>query len=138
MFNFLPAGDYVITAELSGFKSLRQADVKLEIGQSREFDLKMEVGRLEEIVQVEAGAPLLDRTSPSIGTVIDASHLKELPLAGRHWAGLMLLAPGAINTGDGTHLSTRLSGGRATITTGPSTVLMRPASRIHDRTAMHG
>ena len=31
-------------------------------------------------------------------------------LAGRHWAGLMLLAPGAINTGDGTHLSTRFVG----------------------------
>jgi len=110
VFNFLPAGEYLITAELAGFKSLRQSDIRLEIGQSRELDLKMEVGRLEEIVQVEAVAPMLDRTSPSIGTVIQASQLKELPLAGRHWAGLMLLAPGAINTGDGTHLSTRFVG----------------------------
>ena len=70
----------------------------------------MEVGRLDEIVNVEATAPLFDRTSAAIGTVIQASQLKELPLAGRHWAGLMLLAPGAINTGDGTHLSTRFVG----------------------------
>jgi Carboxypeptidase regulatory-like domain len=110
VFNFLPAGGYVITAELAGFKSLRQPDVKLEIGQSLKLDLKMEVGQLEEVVTVEGTAPLLDRTSPSIGTVIQAAHLKELPLAGRHWAGLMLLAPGAINTGDGTHLSTRFVG----------------------------
>ena len=69
--------------------------------------------RLDEIVNVEGTAPLLDRTSASIGTVIQASQLKELPLAGRHWAGLMLLAPGAINTGEGTHLSTRFVGPRA-------------------------
>ena len=110
VFNFLPAGEYVVTAELSGFKSVRHEDVRLEIGQNRSLDLKLEVGRLEETVTVEGTAPLLDRTSPSIGTVIQSSQLKELPLAGRHWAGLMLLAPGAINTGDGTHLSTRFVG----------------------------
>jgi hypothetical protein len=110
VFNFLPAGEYVVTAELSGFKSVRQSDIKLEIGQSLSVDLKMEVGQLQEIVNVEATAPFLDRTSASVGTVIQSSQLKELPLAGRHWAGLMLLAPGAINTGDGTHLSTRFVG----------------------------
>jgi hypothetical protein len=68
------------------------------------------VGQLSEVVNVEGTAAPLDRTSPTIGTVIQASQLKELPLAGRHWAGLMLLAPGAINTGDGTHLSTRFVG----------------------------
>lgn len=110
VFNFLPAGDYTITAELSGFKTVRQENVKLEIGDSRALDMKMEVGQLQEVVTVEATATPLDRTSASIGTVIQASQLKELPLAGRHWAGLMLLAPGAINTGDGTHLSTRFVG----------------------------
>jgi len=110
VFNFLPAGEYVVTAELAGFKTLRQPDVRLEIGQSRALDLKMEVGQVQEVVTVEGTAPLLDTTSPSIGTVIQASQLKALPLAGRHWAGLMLLAPGAINTGDGTHLSTRFVG----------------------------
>ena len=72
VFNFLPAGDYEITAELAGFKSLRQPDIKLEIGQSLALNLKMEVGQLEEIVTVEATAPLLDRTSASIGTVLQA------------------------------------------------------------------
>ena len=110
VFNFLPAGRYEVTAELTGFKSVRHDDVRLEIGQSLSLDMKLEVGRIEETVRVEGTAPLLDRTSPSIGTVIQSNQLRELPLAGRHWAGLMLLAPGAINTGDGTHLSTRFVG----------------------------
>ena len=110
VFNFLPAGAYVVTAELSGFKSVRHEQVRLEIGQNLELDLPMELGQLEEVVNVEARTQFLDRSSAAIGTVIQASQLKELPLAGRHWAGLMLLAPGAINTGDGTHLSTRFVG----------------------------
>ena len=108
--NFLPAGTYVVSAELSGFKTVRHEQVRLEIGQNLELDLRMDVGQLDEIVNVEATAPVLDRSSAAIGTVIQSSQLKELPLAGRHWAGLMLLAPGAINTGDGTHLSTRFVG----------------------------
>ena len=110
VFNFLPAGDYEVTAELTGFKTVRQSNIKLEIGQSLSVDLKLEVGQVSEVVNVEGTAPFLDRTSASIGTVIQASQLKDLPLAGRHWAGLMLLAPGAINTGDGTHQSTRFVG----------------------------
>ena len=110
VFNFLPAGEYVVSAELSGFKSIRREGIRLEIGQNLALDLRLEVGRIEETVTVEGNAPLLDTTSPSVGTVIQANQLKALPLAGRHWAGLMLLAPGAINTGDGTHLSTRFVG----------------------------
>lgn len=110
VFNFLPAGEYEVVAELTGFKSARRGDVKLEIGQTLAQDLKLEVGQVEEVVNVEGTATVLDRTSASIGTVIQASQLKELPLAGRHWSGLMLLAPGAINTGEGTHLSTRFVG----------------------------
>jgi len=108
--NFLPAGSYVVSAELSGFKTARHEQVQLEIGQNLALDLRMEIGQLDEVVNVEATAAVLDRSSAAIGTVIQASQLKELPLAGRHWAGLMLLAPGAINTGDGTHLSTRFVG----------------------------
>jgi hypothetical protein len=110
VFNFLPTGTYVVSAELSGFKTARHDQVRLEIGQNLELDLRMEIGQLSEVVNVEGTAAPLDRTSPTIGTVIQSSQLKELPLAGRHWAGLMLLAPGAINTGDGTHLSTRFVG----------------------------
>lgn len=110
VFNFLPAGQYVVTAELTGFKAVRHAEVRLEIGQNLALDMKLEVGLIAETVTVEGAPPLLDTTSPSIGTVIQSSQLQALPLAGRHWAGLMLLAPGAINTGDGTHLSTRFVG----------------------------
>jgi carboxypeptidase family protein len=62
-FNFLPAGEYVITAELSGFKSVRHDGVRLEIGQNRALDMKLEVGRIQETVTVLGTAALLDTMS---------------------------------------------------------------------------
>src|SRR5688500_12810961 len=84
VFNFLPAGTYVVAAELSGFKTARHEQVRLEIGQNLELDLRMEIGQLSEVVNVDGTADVLDRTSPTIGTVMQASQLKELPLAWRH------------------------------------------------------
>src|SRR5437867_10053165 len=73
VFNFLPAGVYIVTAELSGFKTARHDDVRLEVGQNRELDLRLEIGQMEEVVDVKGTAPLLDSSSPSIGTVIQSS-----------------------------------------------------------------
>jgi len=97
--NFLPVGRYAVTVEAAGFKIMRVQDVVLEIGQTRTLDFKLDVGGVQEVVEVADSAPPLDRTSPVIGTVIQPAQLKNLPLNGRNWAGLMLLAPGAINTG---------------------------------------
>ncbi|MGH9752221.1 MAG: TonB-dependent receptor [Blastocatellia bacterium] len=110
VFNFLPVGRYVIIAEARGFKTARIANVTLEIGQTRSLDIALEIGAVEQTVEITESAPPLDSNSATIGTVIQSSQIKELPLNGRNWAGLMLLAPGAINTGAGDHLSIRFVG----------------------------
>jgi len=110
VFNFLPVGRYVITAEARGFKTARLSNVLLEIGQTRSLDISLEVGAVEQTVEITESAPPLDRNTATIGTVVQSQQIKGLPLNGRNWAGLMLLAPGAINTGEGNHLSTRFVG----------------------------
>src|SRR5687768_10841413 len=37
VFNFLPAGSYVVVAELSGFKTARHDQIRLEVGQNLEI-----------------------------------------------------------------------------------------------------
>ncbi|MGI8782353.1 MAG: TonB-dependent receptor domain-containing protein [Acidobacteriota bacterium] len=108
--NFLPIGKYSVSVEVAGFKVARFENFLLEIGQSRTLDVKLEVGEMQETVNVTETATPLDRNSPVIGTVIGSSQVKELPLNGRHWASLMMLAPGAINTGEGNQLSIRFVG----------------------------
>lgn len=109
-FNFLPVGRYLVTVEMPGFKIARQSNVLLEIGQIRTLDFRLEVGELVEVVEVTDMAPPLDRASPTIGTVVQFQQLAQLPLNGRHWASLMMLAPGAINTGSGDQRTIRFVG----------------------------
>ena len=54
--NFLPAGSYVVSAELSRIQDRTHDQVRLEVGQNLELDLRMEIGQLDEVVNVEATA----------------------------------------------------------------------------------
>src|SRR6267378_7283949 len=48
-----------------------------------------------ESVTVSAEAPLVDTTSSTLGGNIDPRQMQELPLNGRNWMDLALLAPGS-------------------------------------------
>jgi Carboxypeptidase regulatory-like domain len=69
-------------------------------------------------VDVTAEAPPIERDSPAIGTVIDASQIARLPLDGRNFLELTLLAPGVAPSAQGSATSVRgdfafsASGGR--------------------------
>jgi Carboxypeptidase regulatory-like domain len=106
----LPVGTYTITVTKEGFRVSRISDVALDYGQTRTFDVKLEVGNIEQGVSVTATAESVNRTNAEIGGVIESEQIKKIPVSGRNWAGLMLLAPGAINYGDGAQRSIRFSG----------------------------
>ena len=65
---------------------------------------------MQQTIEVEGTTQPLDRNSAVIGTVIGSQQIREIPLNGRHWASLMALAPGAINTGDGSQQTIRFVG----------------------------
>src|SRR5215471_6854051 len=106
----LPVGNYTITISKDGFKPTIINNVELEYAQTRTFDVKLEVGQTEQSVSVEATADSVNRTNAEVSGVIESQQIKEIPVSGRNWASLMLLAPGAINYGDGAQRSIRFSG----------------------------
>src|SRR6516162_7666691 len=106
----LPVGTYTITFTKEGFKPTIIKDVDLQYAQTRTFDIKLEVGGFEQSVSVAATAESVDRTNAEVSGVIESEQIKEIPVRGRNWASLMLLAPGAINYGDGAQRSIRFSG----------------------------
>jgi hypothetical protein len=106
----LPVGTYTITFTKEGFKPTTIKDVDLQYSQTRTFDVKLEVGQFEQSVSVSAAAESVNRTNAEISGVIESEQIKEIPVSGRNWAGLMMLAPGAINYGDGAQRSIRFSG----------------------------
>ena len=87
-------GAYEITAELAGFAPVKRT-VTLLVGQQALVNLQMAVSSVQESVTVTGEAPLLDVTQSSLGGNIDPRQVQELPVNGRDWLNLLVLAPGA-------------------------------------------
>jgi hypothetical protein len=87
-------GNYRIAAELSGFTTVNRA-LQILIGQVAAVDMQMAPSSVQETVTVTGEAPLVDTTGSTIGANIDPRQMQELPINGRNWMDLTLLAPGA-------------------------------------------
>jgi hypothetical protein len=109
-FSLLPIGVYTVTVTHAGFRTVSMKDLRLAVGDNRTVNIDMELSTLETSVTVESTLAPLESTSAVVGTVIGSQHMREIPLNGRHWASLMALAPGAINTGEGNQQSIRFVG----------------------------
>src|SRR5438046_3455368 len=95
----LPAlypGDYFITAELPGFKRFVREDVTIQANQVARVDIRLDLGSIEETIEVKAAPPLLETETSGRGAVIDRQKINELPLNGRDYNQLALLAPGVV------------------------------------------
>jgi len=87
-------GEYTIKAELSGFGTVMRATQVL-IGQTAAIDMRMSPQTVQESVTVTAEAPLVDTKGSTVGANIDPRQVEQLPINGRNWMDLTLLAPGA-------------------------------------------
>src|SRR6266508_4914039 len=88
-------GVYRLTAELSGFSTVNKTGVQLLVGQTVTVPLQMAPATLSESVTVTGESPLIDTTNSTLGANIDPKQMQELPLNGRNWMDLALLAPGS-------------------------------------------
>src|SRR3954447_9202827 len=90
----LPPGVYRVTATKTGFQSSRAESVTLQVEQVARLDIKLQVGSVSETITVDASAAQLQTETSSVGTVIDAGKIVELPLNGRNFIQLAQLIPG--------------------------------------------
>jgi len=87
-------GTYQLTCELAGFTTVKRGGLELLVGQVAVVPLQMTVSTVEETITVTGESPLLDVSSSVIGGNIDQRQVQELPIQGRDWTSLALLAPG--------------------------------------------
>jgi hypothetical protein len=87
-------GAYTLVAELPGFTTVNRSGITLLVGQAAAIDIQMAPSGLQETVTVTGEAPLISTTQSAIGSNIDARQMEELPVQGRQWTALALLAPG--------------------------------------------
>ncbi|MCL5745042.1 MAG: TonB-dependent receptor, partial [Acidobacteria bacterium] len=93
----IPPGHYALAVEAPGFKKHVREGLTLEVAQVAELNITLEVGAVNETIDVTAQAPLLESASSTLGEVVNSHTGEALPLNGRNMLQLVQLAPG-INT----------------------------------------
>ena len=97
---YLNAGNYTVTAQLDGFKTLTKKGVTVRVGEVVAVDMSLETGALEESVTVLAEIPVLNTTTGVTGQVVDSKQIQELPLGDGTAYMLTRLAPGITDSSD--------------------------------------
>ena len=111
----LPVGPYRLQVNATGFKEYVQTGLELQVGMTVQIDAHMQVGSVNESVEVTAEAAMVETKETSVAQVIDERRINELPLNGRQATQLILISGGATyadagDTGSKTFFSsTRIS-----------------------------
>ncbi len=110
----LPVGRYEVRVENPGFQASVKPEVVLQLNQNAKIDFSMQVGNVDQTVEVTGAAPILETQTTQLGTVLDAKTNAQLPLATRNYVQLTLLAPGTVTTDPSTFTGAQSSfnGGR--------------------------
>ena len=96
--NLLP-GEYSLSAEGAGFKKTLRPQFELQVAQSARVDLALEVGEVNQSVEVAGSAPLVNTVDATVGHVVGVRETRELPLNGRNYLQLAALVPGTAQYG---------------------------------------
>ncbi len=92
--SLLPPGNYRLEVTAANFKKAVIAGIKVNITETTRQDVTLEVGRIQETVNVEAAPSLINTTSATTGQAVDAQTLRSLPLASPNFLFLLSLSSG--------------------------------------------
>src|SRR5579871_1293999 len=92
----LAIGDYDVQAGKMGFRTLIKKNITLTVGSAPVADFQLPVGSAAETVNVEANVTQVETESATVSSLVGQSQMRELPLNGRNFEQLILLAPGAV------------------------------------------
>jgi hypothetical protein len=106
----VPIGDYVVAAELQGFKGM-QSKVTLSAAQTARVDFKLTLGTIEERVEVVATGAVLQTANAVVGNIVERDQLERLPVQGRSVSTVTLYTAGSTQPNPSSFNSLR-GGGR--------------------------
>jgi hypothetical protein len=94
---FIVPGTYNITVDAKGFRSARQENVLIQVTETRAVNFQLEVGAINQTVQVTATAQALDVDTSTMGETIQSETMLQLPDNQRNVFDFALLVPGVNN-----------------------------------------
>ena len=88
-------GLYRVTGRTDGLYNCRRTGLQVQVGQLVTLSFQMAPSTVQETVTVTGEAPLIEVNTSTAAANIDQRQMQELPLNGRNWLDLTLLAPGS-------------------------------------------
>ena len=93
-FEDIEIGVYKLEVATTNFRRFVAQDVTVNVASTTRVDAKLSVGSVTEVVTVSADAVQVQTDSGALGTIVDGTQVKELPLNGRSFVELTQLGPG--------------------------------------------
>jgi hypothetical protein len=90
----LPVSIYTLRVEFQGFQTVESKDLRLQVDEARELNFTLSPSTVASTVEVSGSAVAVETTNPSLGQVITAQEVSQLPLNGRDFVQLATLTPG--------------------------------------------
>src|SRR5437016_929345 len=97
----LPIGSYDVTVKKTGFHPQTVKGVSVTVSKSQQVDVHLSPGPVTEVVEVTAQAPLVETTQNILGETLEAEEFQTLPLGGRDFSKLLVMAPGSVGDSSG-------------------------------------
>ncbi len=95
-FTLLPPGDYRVSISAPGFKPVELSAVTVSVSETHSVSQALEVGTQQQAVTVSTDVQAIQTETSSLGVVVGARQLNDLPLVTRNYTQILGLSPGAI------------------------------------------
>ncbi len=95
----LGAGSYTVSAALTGFKAAAAKDVRVAPGQPVTIPLVLEIGSLEETVNVVSSSELINTETATVAAILNSDQLTRMPTPTRNALNAVAFLPGVNTTG---------------------------------------
>ncbi len=124
----LNPGVYQVTASQSGFKSIAQEKITVNVDQVTEVNITLQVGAASETVTVTEGVSLVEPSNSTVGLLIPAEAIDRVPLLYRNVFDLVQLSAGVTppngspNSSDSMQSVQNISVGRPGVDVSSSTI----------------
>ena len=93
-FSPIRAGHFSLTVVAKGFSKTTQKNITLQVAQAMQLNVQLKLGAATETVEVTTAPPLMQTEEASVGQVIGAEQVNDLPLNGRNFTFLAQLGAG--------------------------------------------
>jgi hypothetical protein len=97
-FSSLPAGNYVVTAEATGFRKA-ESSFTLSTSETKGINLALPLAGAQQTVTVEVTPPVVDTDDSRLQTTLSSNTVRDLPEANRNLWDILAVAPGVVGTG---------------------------------------